>query len=241
MHAYKTIRNILSWLIGGILIALIGEFAIDLAREQGFYEHPTDHVVAIMGVLATIKNQFWFWPIVALLAGLVIGMWLDLFFRGRAGRGDTSRTPVSPLGGGPDYPYGLALQEVRLSLDLNNLDNTLETRLIIRNASNGPIEYSIEQLDTVVESIIVRAKPSGAILPRDALLTIFAGVGYTLKQYSSFQNRTSGTIEYSMTYGPPGAKPIRRAYKLLSIDIFKKEGEVSWNWIIQNESDEEIT
>ncbi len=120
MRVYNIVRGILSWLVGGILIALLGEFAIELAREHGAFEHPTDRVVAVMGVLAAIKDLFWFWPTVVLMAGLVIGMWLGALFRGHASGGDISKTPGSLSGDSPDYSHGLALQDIRLSLDMNN-------------------------------------------------------------------------------------------------------------------------
>jgi hypothetical protein len=80
---YRVFRDILTWLFGGVLIALVGEFAISLAREHGFFEHPTERVEAIMGFLSAVQDQFWFRPAITSLAGLVIGMWLDSFVRRR--------------------------------------------------------------------------------------------------------------------------------------------------------------
>jgi hypothetical protein len=83
-RVYKVFRDILTWLLGGILIALIGEFAIELAREHGFFEHPTATVGAILGLLTVVREQPWFLPVLCFVGGLVIGMWLDSFVRRRA-------------------------------------------------------------------------------------------------------------------------------------------------------------
>jgi hypothetical protein len=96
MGVYRIIRGILTWLLGGVLLALIAEFAVSLVREHGVFDHPTARVEAIMSLLASIRDQVWFWPAVTLLVGLVAGMWIDSLVRRRNPRAvpETHALPV---------------------------------------------------------------------------------------------------------------------------------------------------
>jgi hypothetical protein len=77
LRIYRIFRDVLTWLLGGIILAIVGEFAIDLAREHGLFDRPTERVEAVISLLRTIRSQFWFSPAAAWLAGLVFGMWMD--------------------------------------------------------------------------------------------------------------------------------------------------------------------
>jgi hypothetical protein len=105
---YKIFRDLLTWLFGGVLIALIGEFAIELAREHGFFEQPTAKVEAALSLLSMVQTYSWFWPSLSALGGLVMGMWLDNLARGRIARGGTflaaATTPPGPDQGYTDDP-----------------------------------------------------------------------------------------------------------------------------------------
>jgi hypothetical protein len=123
-------------------------------------------------------------------------------------------------------------------LDLRNPGNTLELRLIIRNASGLPIKFVIEKYDVIIEGQIVKCNLNGAVIARDGIMTISPGHGFTKTQYSSFKSRFRGTIEYILVYGDPDGHLSRRSYKLVSIDFFKKGAALNNNWVIVNESEE---
>lgn len=89
LKLYGIFRDALSWIFLAIIAALVGEFAIDLAKEHGYFEHPTEQVEAVLSLLATIRDQWWFWPAVGTLAGLVVGMWVDSLVRRHASRPQT--------------------------------------------------------------------------------------------------------------------------------------------------------
>jgi hypothetical protein len=77
LKVYKLFRDIISWLFLVIVTALVGEFAIDLAKEHGYFEHPTKTFEAVMSLLVQIKALEFFWPTLTGVGGLVLGMWLD--------------------------------------------------------------------------------------------------------------------------------------------------------------------
>ncbi len=231
---YRLARKALSWAFLAVFAALIGDFAIDVAREHGLFDSPTQRVEAIMNFL---QRQPWFWPSVSGLAGLVIGMWIDSVVRQMdtsAGASETHETEM------PDYAHGLALVQVQPSLDGKNVTNTLELRIVIRNATGFPLKYEGERYEIVFGEIVLKCSITSAVMPKDGVLTFFPNRGLSRKQYSSLPTRTTGTLEYQIKYGHPERGFSRRAYKLIQIDLFKKKGRANINWIIRNESDDPI-
>jgi hypothetical protein len=233
VRLYLLARNTLSWLVLAVLAAVIGEFAIGLAREHGLYGSPTKRVEA---VLSFLQNQLWFWPIVAALAGLVVGMWIDSFVRRRgsadAGTSETHDTTAA------DYAYGLVLVVIQPSLDDKNPGNTFELRLVMRNSVGLPLKFEVEKYEIIYGDIILKCAVNGAVIPKDGVLTLFPGRGLTRSQYAGLPPRSAGTLEYQIKYGHPDKDFSRRSYKLLQIDLFKKKGRADINWMIRNESEE---
>jgi hypothetical protein len=236
---YQPLRTVLTWFVGVVLAALIGEFAIDLAREHGLFDHPTAQVEVAMSLLVTAREQFWFWPALTGLAGLVIGMWLNLFVRQK--ESGSAATAERNQGQSIDYAHGLALQQIQPSLDLGNAVDTLEIRLVLKNAADGPLKFTIEHFDVEMFGNVTRVAGTTAVIPKDGNLTIFPNKGFSKTQYIGFKSRGVGRIEYSILYGHPDKAPSRRAYKLLHLDLFKKRQGFSLNWIVQNETDEPAT
>jgi hypothetical protein len=73
-----------------VVVPILGEFAVELVREHGFYEHPTATLEAVMRLLTAIREHPWFLPTFCFVGGLVIGMWLDAI----AGRARKSKTTI---------------------------------------------------------------------------------------------------------------------------------------------------
>jgi hypothetical protein len=243
LQAYRVFRKFISWLLGGLVLALAGEFAIDIAREHGFYDNPTERVAKIASLVETIKSEIWFWPAIFSLGGLVVGVWLDAMIRRpavHATPGAQIETASAEEAQPADYAHGLALVQVQPSLDNKNAINTLEIRIVLRNASGLPLRYEVEKYEVIVEANVAKTDITTAVMPRDGVLTLFPRCGFSKKQYSEFKNRTTGTLEYQIKYGDPEKILTRRSYKLIHIDFFKKKGGLNINWIIANESDEEI-
>lgn len=90
---FRLFRIGLTWAVLATLAALLGEFAIELAREHGAFEHPTQRVEATLRLLDTVQGYPWFWPTLFGAGGLVAGMWLDSLVRRRS---TESRATVIP-------------------------------------------------------------------------------------------------------------------------------------------------
>jgi hypothetical protein len=84
-------RSFLRWLTlsaaGGLVLAIaagvVAEFFIELARERGWYDNPSQRLDAAVNAFRSFVTQTLFISTTALVAGLALGAWLDLFLRHR--------------------------------------------------------------------------------------------------------------------------------------------------------------
>ena len=76
-----------------IIVSVVGEFFIELAREKGFYSDPSNRLDAAMTAFTTFVTQTWLLVAAGFFGGLVTGLWLDLILRGKQYR--KAGVPVS--------------------------------------------------------------------------------------------------------------------------------------------------
>ena len=74
--------------VAAITWGVFGEFFIEWARENGFYNNPSERLEAGMTAFSSFVTQFWFLIATAFLAGLVVGLWTDKILRRREAAGD---------------------------------------------------------------------------------------------------------------------------------------------------------
>ena len=141
---------------------------------------------------------------------------------------------------GPNYSYGLVLEQIQPGLDLKNPTNMLELRLIFRNAAGAPLKYIVERLEQQIEGHVVITTGRPAVIAKDGTVTYFPGAGFSGKLYTAFEERTSGALTYSALYGHPDRSYSRHATKRLRLDVFKGNTQIDINWIIEAETDEPI-
>jgi hypothetical protein len=114
-------RRILRWLALGISSLLVlpiiggvaGEFFIELARERGWYDHPSQRLDAAVSTFSAFVTQPWFLVVTALFVGLALGAWLDLLLRRQADR-TSSQTTADPISRGkssPSIPHKMTLED----------------------------------------------------------------------------------------------------------------------------------
>ncbi len=76
-------RGIIGFACIWIAIPVVGEFAIEIARDFGFYKHPTERMGKAMGILLAIADYPGFKLVVIAAVGLFAGIWLDALMKGR--------------------------------------------------------------------------------------------------------------------------------------------------------------
>jgi hypothetical protein len=97
------LRSLLRWLfvavfsamLLGITAGIVGEFFIELGKENGWYDSPSQRLDAAMTALSTFVTQTWFLVGTAFFAGLTVGAWLDHFLRKRGARRGIVRGTLS--------------------------------------------------------------------------------------------------------------------------------------------------
>jgi hypothetical protein len=226
-------------LTAAVIVPVVGSFFSEWAKEKGFYERPSAKFESAMDWIIGLGANPTYLIFVGFMCGVAVGLCFNLIRR-KDQRGAATTSNAKESEGEIEYAHGLALERVQPSLDLRNAQNTLETRLVLRNASGAPVKFLIERFDVVMFGNVVKSQGMTAIIPKDGEVTLFPGSGFSKKQYAAFDSRGIGSVEYSIVYGPPNKSPSRRTYKLMSLDLFKAKQSFNLNWIIQNESDEPI-
>ena len=81
---YRLARTVVTIITTLVIIPVVGEFFIGLAKENHLYEMPNRWPGAALSWVQEILESPWLWRLGLFLAGLTIGMWLDTFVRRRA-------------------------------------------------------------------------------------------------------------------------------------------------------------
>jgi len=139
-----------------------------------------------------------------------------------------------------DYAHGLVLSEVQPSVDLGNLGNSLELRLQLSNLVGSPLKFFVERyVSTIGGKQVVAKSANPTIIHKESRMTFFPNSGFSKSDYSAFKERETGTLAFSIVYGPPEGAYTRRMEKTLRIDAFKRDDQntFSINWIVQTETD----
>src|SRR5947209_18292986 len=164
------------------IIPLVGGFVSEWAKELGWYERPSARVESAMNWILSLGADPMYRIVAAFVCGVAFGMALDWLLRRREQHGTGTTAEPIKREGEIDYAHGLALERVQPSLDLGNQQNTLETRLVLRNTSGGPVKFQIERFDVVMHGMIVRSTGIVATIPTDGYMTILPNRGYSKKQ-----------------------------------------------------------
>jgi len=112
----------------------------------------------------------------------------------------------------PDYRYGLTSEGIIPGLDPNNEDGWLGFGVQVRNFSQAPIRYTIENFDLRLESRALPKFPIRPIgyLPRGGGKAIFPPWFKKDHVREFFGRRVVGAVEIIITYGHPEEKPARK-------------------------------
>ncbi|HEY1747599.1 MAG TPA: hypothetical protein VGG11_12660, partial [Xanthobacteraceae bacterium] len=66
-----------------IIILVVGGYFSELAKERGFYEHPSARAEGIVGFLLGLASHPAYLVSASVVLGLALGMWMDTALRGR--------------------------------------------------------------------------------------------------------------------------------------------------------------
>jgi hypothetical protein len=117
---------------GPIAASIVGEFFIELAREKGFYAHPSDRLEAAITALNSFVTQTWFLYSAVALSGFLVGLLLDYSLRTKGADKDPGKStdnseleihlqPTYSVNGLDDYRAAIQFlndaRDVRICLD----------------------------------------------------------------------------------------------------------------------------
>src|SRR6476659_8891847 len=97
----RSISSRVRWALGILLFIagypVVQEFFIELAREQGAYEKPTQRVRGVMTFLSELAQDWVYQLAVVFLAGVFLGTMLDWLARQFDRRRADRRAPTVPV------------------------------------------------------------------------------------------------------------------------------------------------
>lgn len=87
MFGSRFVRWLATVVVVGLVLAVsfgvVGEFFIELAREKGLYDQPSERLSGFMTALSAFVTQTWFMALTGVAVGFAGGMWVDSLLRKR--------------------------------------------------------------------------------------------------------------------------------------------------------------
>jgi hypothetical protein len=142
-RAYNIVRKyVLPVLAAAFVLPIVGEFSVEVAREHGFFERPTERMEAIFSFLFAIREHPLIWPALMFVTGLLIGTWLDSFvFRRIRGQG----VPPAPFLDRDEF-----VNEVIFLPDLIKESPLLTGKKFTKCLLRGPIFLKLQNANTLI-------------------------------------------------------------------------------------------
>lgn len=72
---------VMAGLVLAIVFGVVGEFFIELARERGYYDNPSERMDTVMTAISAFVTRTWFLVLTGAVAGFAGGGWLDTVLR----------------------------------------------------------------------------------------------------------------------------------------------------------------
>ena len=83
MALRRTVRLVITGAFALMLVPVVGDFFVEIARENGLYNRPTARVQAVVDWAQSIFGEQGFFWLLFGLGGLAAGLWLDLALKRR--------------------------------------------------------------------------------------------------------------------------------------------------------------
>lgn len=141
------------------------------------------------------------------------------------------------------YAYGLAYEGIALGFSPDTPNTMLQFGVLIRNTTERPLRYKVEQFDVVIEDRTI-ANPifvaAGGIVPRSAQRR-YSYPSFSRSQIETFIGKNpQGLITFAFRYGHPEAPFVRCLKMKLSISLHLESEKAAVVDSILSESDDAI-
>lgn len=145
-----------------------------------------------------------------------------------------------------DYRYGLTFEGIVpfFPIPKKDTDAALSFGISVRNFSSGPLKYTIEVFDVIVDDRVLPKMKKGTLT---SIMSRGAGrmsrnQAFSKEKIKDFYGKdVKGTLELAIVYGHPERPPERRLKMTFELTIGMREGELPvYADNIVSESDEPI-
>jgi hypothetical protein len=175
--------------------------------------------VLVVSVAAAIGAAAWAWAsrydylqiTLAGLASLLLVMWTSI-----------GLVWIRKLSNDAKYAWALGYQGLTLGLDTGNDNATLQIGVNFINTGPGAIKYKVDQLRVIIDDRTI-ANPTyeteGGIIPRAVSRTYRFPPFKKATVVNYLGKRATGTVEFSIDYGPHDSVPTRRLKMRLNVSL----------------------
>jgi len=141
------------------------------------------------------------------------------------------------------YAYGLAYEGIFLGFSPDTPEMMLQFGILIRNATDRPLRYEVEQFDVVIGDRTI-ANPifasSGTLIPRNAQRR-YSYPSFRRDQIETFIDKNpQGVLTFALRYGHPDGPLVRRLKMKISLSLHLESNKAAVGDSILSESDEAI-
>jgi hypothetical protein len=140
----KFIHRILEILTALVLVPVVGEFFIEIAKERHFYEHPSEKVEEAVNKLIALGSDPTYRIISGLVLGMLVGALLDSHLRHR----ERSNAPAQPAA--PNVP-ALSSYLKEMTIRPGSVEHGLYPHYVMRFAKNGLDSQVVVEFSAFVE------------------------------------------------------------------------------------------
>lgn len=216
-------------LIAPVIVSVLAEFFIELARERGLYDRPSETISNIMTALETVTGSWWFIAPGLLIVGAAGGLWLDFLVRKLPFRGSEGQVATAVQVRTSDNSQGLDLipDGIRLEGERHRDGVDLTPIITIRNRGLLPLKARLKTWDCEIAGARSEFKAdisySGTMQPS-------TGRNIRLGKIRLYEptNAMKGLMKATFIFrsGPNQTKYAMTArYEFAVNDILKKEGK----------------
>jgi hypothetical protein len=185
---------------------------------------------AIWGHLAELSPQSQFLYVILSFAG-ILWILLGLIWLWREMRPSRERIAF-------DCAYGLALDGLHLAKDDAQVPAAIQLGVVLRNASSLPLKYKVEEIHVIVGTTAI---PDPMLINDGGLISRGCTGLYLYPPFpvTATQPRVSAKIEFTIAYGHPDYRLVRRLRKNLDVSL-RLDDKFGVVYLTRSESDEAI-
>jgi hypothetical protein len=216
--SFRVLATILGFIFGtALLVPLVQANVQKWAEANGYDQYLIKYARPAMDKIVAVAHTEWFIFFAGFFIGGAVFLWADFLIRRRSLTASTSTTGIDS----GYLAHGLYLEKMHVGID--KTQKTVQIGFVLRNATDEPIRYEVEQVTAVIAEKTV-TNPNfvntGGVIARGANTTFFfAPIKHSI---GSKVAEARASIEYRYGRAAPDTIFVREANYTTNVTIGPK-------------------